>query len=474
MYHVLVPSLQETVLTYIRKHALLKAGDRVGVAVSGGADSVALLRLLLGLREELGIVVSAVHFNHQLRGAASEEDERFVADLALHHKLQVRSEGGQVSAYASEKQLSLEAAAREMRYEFFRRLLHGGAVDRVATAHTLDDQAETVLLRIARGAGTRGLAGIYPQLPVPSSQFSEAAIVRPLLATRRAELEGYLTSLGQDWREDSSNRDLRHTRNRVRHGILPRMEKNLNPAVREALAETAEVARAEEEYWKDELAKIQPVGTKGVLPQSELRALPLATRRRLVRAVAESVGLRLEFRHVEEVLSLVGEGAGSSKSVELPNGWLVRRTKQELRFERAGAEGEPADYQYRLPVPGSVEVPEAGARFEALLVSPDAAEEYNRGDLLEIASLSNGLWVRNWRAGDRFWPAHSKGPKKIKELLQERQVRGREKKLWPVLASETEVVWVRGFEAAASLRPRNKAKSVLIRETLQIKLKARE
>lgn len=473
MYHVLVFPLQTSVLAYIRKHALLKAGDRVGAAVSGGADSVALLRLLLDLREELGIVLSVVHFNHQLRGAESDEDEHFVAALATQHKLPLHRERGQVSAYASEKHLSVETAAREMRYSFFRRLLLAGSLDRIATGHTLDDQAETVLLRMVRGAGTRGLAGIYPKLAVstPPSAFSgPATIIRPLLSTRRKDLEEYLKRLVQDWREDSSNRDLRHARNRVRHGILPRMAKNLNPAVREVLAETAEVARAEEEYWRSELAKILVAGAKGVLPLAALRSAPQAVQRRLVRAVAESVGLRLEFRHVEEVLALTGS-KGSAKSAELPAEWFARRTKQELRFERAEAELKTADYQYRLPVPGSVDVPEAGARFEALLVTPTSREEYNREDLLDSARLGDELWVRNWRAGDRFQPAHSKGPKKIKELLQERQVTGQEKKLWPVLTNGTEIVWVRGFAASASLRPKGQIESVLIRETLQRKIK---
>jgi tRNA(Ile)-lysidine synthase len=249
------------VFEYARHHSLLKAGDRVGVAVSGGADAVALLRVLLELRKELGIVLSVVHFNHKLRGDQSEQDERFVAELAQRHGLEMRCESGEVAAYAAEKHLSLETAAREMRYRYFRQLLSEGRLSRIATGHTLDDQAETVLLKIVRGAGGRGLAGIYPQLPVRSSQprYPEASIIRPLLRTRRRDLEAYLATLGQSWREDKSNRDLRHMRNRVRHGILPRLEQYLNPEVREALAETAEIARGEEEDWEREVARSLPL-----------------------------------------------------------------------------------------------------------------------------------------------------------------------------------------------------------------------
>jgi tRNA(Ile)-lysidine synthase len=219
---------------------------------------VALFRLLLELGKEVGLVLSVVHFNHKLRGAESDSDENFVADLARNFHLQFYCESGDVAGLAATESASIEAVARTMRYQFFRKLLSGGTIDRVATAHTLDDQAETVLLRIARGSGTRGLAGIYPKVSVPNSKISDASIIRLLLRTRRKALESYLNEIGQGWREDKSNRDLRFARNRVRHGVLPRLERALNPSVRESLAEAAEIARAEEEYWQTEVTKVLP------------------------------------------------------------------------------------------------------------------------------------------------------------------------------------------------------------------------
>lgn len=460
--------LGQAVLEYIRKHELLKAGDRVGIAVSGGADSVALLRLLLELRKEIGLVPSVVHFNHKLRGVESDEDEQFVAQLAQRHKLELHCQSGDVAAYAAEKHLSLETAAREMRYQYFRRLLLEGRLNRIATGHTLDDQAETVLLKMVRGAGGRGLAGIYPRLSVRSSQFSEnsrPSIVRPLLGTRRKDLEPYLLGLGQSWREDRSNRDLRHMRNRVRHGILPRLERYLNPAVRETFADTAEIARAEEEYWETEVARVLPLvrESEGLLNLSVLVGLPLALRRRVVRAASESLGMRLDFQHVEEVLALGSERGGSPKSTVLRDGWAVARKKGRLQFELRPSTPLKREYEYRLSVPGSVDVRETESRFETVLVPGNAAEGYNPEDLLDGTLLGSELRVRNWRPGDRFWPAHNKEPKKVKELLLERSVRGPERKLWPVVVSGTDVVWVRGFAVPARLRPRSD-KAVLIRE----------
>ncbi len=464
--------LGHSVLDYIRKHELLKPGDRVGIAVSGGADSVALLRLLLELRKDIGAVLSVVHFNHRLRATDSDNDEKFVTDLAQHHKLDLHCGSGEVSTYAAEKHLSLETAAREMRYQYFRELLGEGRLNRIATGHTLDDQAETVLLKIIRGAGGRGLAGIYPKLSVVSSQLSAVSskptvIVRPLLGTRRVNLEAYLNSLDQSWREDKSNRDLRHMRNRVRHGILPRLERNFNPAVREALAETAEIARAEEEYWEKEVARVLPQvwqsnGTEGVLKIAPLATIPLALQRRVIRAATECLELRLDFRHVEEILA---QSANRIPTTVLPGGWLVQLQKGALRFAHHGGIPEKLEYEYRLSVPGSVEVPETTSRFEAVLVSGNGVGGYNPEDLVDRALLAAELTIRNWHAGDRFWPPHTKVAKKIKELLQERHVTGLQRKLWPVIVSGQDVVWVRGFPASTQLRPRSiDGKTVLLRE----------
>lgn len=454
-------TLVQSVLDYIRRQDLLHAGDRVGVAVSGGADSVALLCILLELRQELGVVVSVVHFNHKLRGIEADADESFVAQLADRFKLQLHVSSGDVAGHGRTQHLSTEAAARQLRYRYFRQLFEEKKLNCIATGHTLDDQAETVLLRIVRGAGTRGLAGIYPQLLVNSSRFS---VIRPLLQTRRRLLEIYLKEGGQDWREDSSNRDLRHARNRVRHGIVPRLERSLNPAVREALAELADIARAEEEYWQKEVAGALPQvwqAERRTLQLVELAALPLALRRRVVREAAESLGLRLEFRHVEDILEVA---AGGPRSVMLPQGWVLSRGKDGLQFNPSSraAGGAARDYEYKLAVPGAIRIPEVEVCFEAVLVPRSAMPGYNPDHMLDPVLLQKDLTVRNWRAGDRYWPAHSKAPKKVKELLQERKLTGTERKLWPVVLSGQELVWVRGFAAPARLRPREGAQEGLV------------
>ncbi len=263
MYHVSVHSLTERLLAHIRRQELLQAGDRVGVAVSGGIDSVALLLLLIELRHGLGIVLSVVHFNHQLRGAESDADQEFVAGLAREHGLDFYCESGDVAQQAAEEHSGVEAAARELRYGFFHKLLGSDdssetmgpslVLNKIATAHTLDDQAETVLMRLIRGTGLRGLGGIYPRIVVEHEDGDgHGEIVRPMLAVRRLELEQYLKDLKQPWREDSTNTNTKFTRNRVRSLVLPLLEREFNPAVVESFAELAEIARDEEDYWENE------------------------------------------------------------------------------------------------------------------------------------------------------------------------------------------------------------------------------
>ena len=337
-------------LDYIRRHALLKAGERVAVAVSSGADSVALLRLMLELRGELGIVVSVAHFHHQIRGAEADEDERFVAELAKARHLELRSEQGDAPGHARSRRLSLETAARELRYGFFAQLLKSGAVDKIATGHTLDDQAETVLMKTLRGAGTRGLAGIHPVLKTherrrnaaEGGRATQAEIVRPLLSVRRSALEEYLRALGQEWREDSTNLDRKHLRNRIRHELVPQLERDFNPEVARVLAETAEVARAEEEYWERAIERLLPTvwpEGDGALKLKPLLAQPLAVQRRLVRAALERAGAGFDFRHGEEILRLAQKARGT---LELADGWRVRREKNDLRIEKPTTSGPRA------------------------------------------------------------------------------------------------------------------------------------
>ena len=512
----------------IRRQGSFRAGDRVGVAVSGGIDSVALVRLLLELHRELGIVLSVVHFNHKLRATESDTDQEFVTTLAREHGLEIYSDCDDVAAHAAQERISLETAAREFRYAFFRHLLGEDSdeenpphLDKIATGHTLDDQAETVLMRLIRGTGLRGLGGIYPRLLVgDGGEETSSEIIRPLLGVRRRELEQYLRDLQQPWREDSTNANARFTRNRVRKLVLPLLEREFNPAVAEGLAELAEIARGEEDYWANEVSgwlgttvrwfapewarglHAEAVGGQSLVqitPQDsdlsremkefkelkqlkETRSLalnasvsrmwllaePVAAQRRLMKAIGEYAGIPLDFKHVEEILRCASDEA-VGKEVSLPLGWKVVRESDALVFRApdfSRQESIRQDYEYDLSIPGRATVPEAGTVIEALRIRPESeVSGYNLQHLLDAELLGGQLVVRNWRPGDRFWPAHTKSPKKIKELMQEQHVARTERRVWPVLVNANEIVWVRGFPASSRLRARPGREAVLIQET---------
>ena len=556
MYDGAVHELAERASGHIRREEFLRTGDRVGVAVSGGMDSVALLRLLLELRADLGIVLSVVHFNHKLRAAESDADQEFVAKLAQEHGLVFFVESGDVAQHAMDARSGVEAAARELRYEFFRWLLSPGdsdvsqelkpestvqfsgtaeavpfqsqptrpdqtpfqtemptGLDKIATGHTLDDQAETVLMRLIRGTGLRGLGGIYPRIVLQHEDGKgHGEVIRPLLGIRRRELGQYLKDLAQPWREDSTNSDSRFTRNRVRKLVVPLLEREFNPAVAEAFAELAEIARDEEDYWENEISGwigtvvqwSQPEWTRGrsgfgsstglveIQPSQASDAAfkeqfadpgaammnasvsrpwlltePRAVQRRALKAVGEQAGIPLEFKHIEEILRFAAEDGPSGKELSLPLGWRVVRESEAIIFMAPDRQRQErhADYEYSLPVPGRASVAELGLVIEALRMSPEAdIAEYNPQQLIRADLLPGRLIVRNWRPGDRFWPAHTKAPKKVKELLQERHLAQVERKLWPVALSGDEIVWMLGFPVPARWLAKIGQEAVRIRE----------
>ena len=445
--------MRENVLHYIRERRLLRAGDRVGVAVSGGADSVALLRVLLELRAELGVVLFIAHFNHQLRENDSDADEQFVAALARQHGLLFFAGRADVRQHASANKLSLEHAARELRYRWLHDLAVEEKLDAIATGHTSDDQAETVLMKFLRGAGTRGLASIRPIM-----MLENYPVVRPLLETPRAEIEQYLQSLHQPWREDHTNTDTKLTRNRIRHELLPLLERDYNPNIRNVLSETAEIALSEEEYWRDHTSTL---ASRWHQKERRMRlqeydgsaqgflSSGIAVQRRTLRHFLEWHGITVEFRHVEAARLCA---LGDSSTASLPGGWQARRNGDWLELlapTSAFEKGEVSHrWEYLLHIPGKCDIREAGITIEATILPADFALTEAPGSLLTWTRLGPKLILRNWQPGDRFRPAHSASEEKLKRLFSEKHVPAEQRLLWPVALSGSHIVWVRGFPVA--------------------------
>lgn len=434
--------------------SLLKPGLRLAVGLSGGADSVALVRALAERSGELGLVLHAAHLHHGLRGAEADADLEFARGLAAELGLPFHQARVDTAAQARQNGETIEEAARRLRYQWFRRLMSETPLDAIATAHTRDDQAETVLAKFLRGAWTEGLSGIHPKLECP-----EGRILRPLLGTTRAEVEAYLKELGQDWREDSSNRHLTFTRNRIRHELLPLLE-GWNPRLREHLAQLAALAREEEAWWEAELAKLAPqmllpgrpvrgggraAGEGLAIDVTRLAALVPALQRRLLRYAAGRLGAAPDFLSTEALRALALTGRAGQRC-ELAQGLRAERTPRELRLAveavSAAATGQAAAPEYSVAIPGEVVAPAFGLRLR-IEVAGSAAE----GERQAYGSgpPASGR-LRNWRAGDRVRLRYSSGPRKVKDVLERLKVTGSGRALWPVLEIDDRIVWMKGVE----------------------------
>jgi tRNA(Ile)-lysidine synthase len=341
----------------------IKPGDRICVAISGGADSVALLLTLHAAnsakRDSLGVGLSAVHINHQLRGEESDADQQFVEDLCISLDIPLHLHQADIPTRLAEARAqgdpeTIEEAARNARYEFFATLLTSGHADTILTAHTLDDQAETVLMKLLRGAWTEGLSAIHPVVTL-----AKGKILRPFLQTRHADIEAFLKQINQPWREDSTNTDTAFTRNKIRHELLPQL-RGYNPNLDQTLANLAELAREEESRWQTELTRILPQlllpgkpvrgGGRAVstapgqsavsIELDRLRPFDPALRRRVLRAAARQLGARLSFDETSRLLALCGfhhdptVAARNGASLHLSNNLRAERSARELRLYR--------------------------------------------------------------------------------------------------------------------------------------------
>jgi tRNA(Ile)-lysidine synthase len=450
----------------MRRKNFFRAGQRVGVAVSGGPDSVLLLHFMKILASEVGFTLAAVHFNHRLRGAESDGDEALVRDLSTALQIEYLRREADVGGVARERRGNLEAVARELRYRFFFSLIDHGRLELVATAHTASDQAETVLLRLLRGTGTRGLGSIYPVL--------EGKVVRPFLSLTRGQVMVEIAARGLPYRVDSSNHNTGLRRNKVRAELLPLLAKEYNPQIVTLLNQLAERARDDEaclERMARERAQPWRVrdGREERIPVRALTELPPSLARRVLRQMIQTVrgSLRgLAHEHIERLRVFAGE-AQSGKTQDLPGEITVRKEFSWLVVGLRVLAAEPREFSYPVTLPGELSVQELGSTFRFKILSPDNHRKaYNDNKLvgLDPQRLCGELVLRNWRAGDRFCPTGSRGVRKLKELFRERKIPQIRRRGWPVLLCDGHIVWVRGFPPGSGVAASNGTQQVLLVE----------
>jgi len=434
----------EQVLRTISRYSMLPRGAHAGVAVSGGADSVALLHLLHRLAPAREWSLAVLHFDHHLREAESDGDRRFVETLAA--SLGLPCFAGSADVRAAAQGGNLEQTARHLRYRFFAEVRERQALDVVATGHTASDQAETVLMRLLRGASPDSLAGIRA--------VNDGWIVRPLLELTRDQVRQWLRAAGLNWREDSSNTENCYDRNRLRHEVLPLLRSQWNPKVEGALARLAALAARDEEFWQSQVDAIwsEAAARNGlgiVLNVERLRLEHPALRARvLMRACVEAAGgpLRMTNEQVDGLLSLVSRHEGDGR-LSLPRLHAWRSFSQMLLYQGVASFPRPASVV--LAAPGAAAL-DAHGPLVRLSRAGNGTGAYNEWSSRLDGSLAPGpFWLRAWRAGDRCRPVGEGEERSVHSLLQQRKIPAWDRSGWPVLEWQGRVVWVRGLGVAA-------------------------
>jgi tRNA(Ile)-lysidine synthase len=443
---------------FIHRHRLVSDHDRILVAVSGGPDSVALLHLLEELCEEFRLQLEIAHLQHGIRADDAKEDARFVGQLAAKLDLpfhlkeidlpQMKSAAGKGN---------LEAMARAERYRFFAEVARDRKLDKVATAHTQDDQAETVLMWFLRGAGLNGLGGMSPLhlFDIAGGDSAGLTVIRPLLEVSKAEVLQYLAERRLSFRADRSNQDINLLRNWIRLDLLPLIVRRVGMRVAARLSQQAELCREEDVFLNDLARSRYPAMlVAGELARRVFLAEPRALQRRILRLWIEQVRGHLdglEFVHIEGILRLILQEMPHGRA-SIPGGWELVREYDTLKLVKRFRTSHRVCYDYPLEIGVVLPIPEAGLELHSTRMS--ASLNRLPDDLMEavfdVATVPESLSVRNFRRGDRFQPLGMSGHKKVKDLFIEKRVPLSVRIHWPILASGDEVLWIPRYGRSAA------------------------
>ncbi len=457
---------------------LVRQGETVVVACSGGADSTALLRALHEIstaHEGAAWKLHVAHFNHGLRGREADADEDFVRRLAERLKLPFHGGRGDVRKLKEREHLSLEEAARKARYLWLTETAIGVSAQKIALGHTLDDQAETILHRILRGTGLRGLRGISAIRRL--SRKHDLFAVRPLIESERGELEAYLKEREQPYRTDSSNRDVSLTRNRLRHVLIPAIEKDFNPRVKMALVKLGQTAGsfylllreiADEVY---ENTKMLSGEGEVCLSVEEFSKLPPAIQTLIIdKAVKSVLGIlpHLNFEHYLEIIGLCGEHA-FSKAIRLPKGLEARRDSYILKIYRPKAAPPPLKFtSTKLKIPGGTLLKKLNLRIDAEILEGKVLglTEYIKNkdyteEILDLDKVKGPLVVRVRKRGDQFTPLGAKGSTKLKKFFIDNKVPKTLRDRVPLLSDKERILWVVGYRLSNEVRISDSTSKVL-------------
>ena len=461
-------TLEQRVKDFIREHNLVASGQCLLVAVSGGPDSVCLLQVLLRLKDELGIRLHVAHLDHQLRGAESEADANYVAHLTERLGVPVTIDRRDVRAYKARRRISLEEAAREVRYRFLADTAAAIGANRLAVGHTLDDHVETILMHLVRGSGTRGLRGLKPATRWRLPRGKSLAIIRPLLALSRRETAGYCQKHGLEPRIDASNLSLSSFRNRIRLQLLPLL-KAYNPQVTEALLRTAEIAADDLAFIDQEAARLWPgvaqrQGDTIILDREALGKIHPALKRNLLRRAIEGLlgSLKdIEACHIEGIMAALNKPAG--KQVSLPGGLIFAIEYDRYLLGPGPAAMSPypvLEAEHTLEIPGETHLP--GWLVTATIINrEEMIEEDGFTAYLDLDKTGSKLVVRSRRYGDRFQPLGLGQSKKLAEFMIDARIPRAWRQNVPIVCSPEHIVWLVGWRIDERVKVTEETKKIL-------------
>lgn len=457
-----ISSFEKTILGSVERHDMLGAGETVLVAVSGGRDSVALMHALLALRAHLKITIVIGHFNHRLRAKHAQRDQHFVESCAERANVRCVVGSGNVRARARRDGLSIEEAARAARYEFFAGLRKKEGIDVVATGHMLDDQAETVLMRILKGSGLTGVAGIRPVF-----EYGGLRVIRPLIDLSRADIDAYVSARDLCYVEDETNQDERFVRNKIRSQVVPYLQDQINPQVKYALARFAASAQPDSEYMHGEALKVYPDIVRArardlvVLKKAAfVRLHPALQFRVFARALSElQAAEELTFRHWQTFQTDLGRGRKCSFT--LGDDVRIHQHYDEIIIARQGASREGV--LISVGPEETVDIPSRAIRIEARRV-PAADISYSRRATIEYfdcSTLTFPLRIRTRSDGDALIPLGMKGKKKVKDILIDKKVPLYKRSDALVVESGGRIVWLMPYCIADHAKVTSKTKTAL-------------
>ncbi|GAA0353590.1 tRNA lysidine(34) synthetase TilS [Bacillus horti] len=476
--------------SFVAKHGLFQQGDSLLLAISGGVDSMALLHWFIQQREAQSLTLRVIHVNHQLRGEESERDQQHVEEMCRQWNVPCSSVRVDVVTYAREKRISKQVAARECRYQAFEQIAKQYDISIIATAHHADDQVETVLMRLIRGAGIQGLSGI------PSLRRTNAyMIIRPFLKVAKKQLESYCQVHDIPYQFDQSNSMDDYTRNYVRHHVTPLLTE-LNPQLHEAIGDMTELLREENDWLTQEAKKYadQIIETKDAqqvtLNLSTFRHIPLPLQRRAILLILNCLsepGSQWSKTHIDQLLELCIQEQGR-KELHLPHSILVQKEYTNLTIGKRDAvqKHQVSSYYIRLPSEGELDVPELSLkiRVEAYRTAlediqqqgksvgktvPDLPSEWRSLQSgqryraqFDLQQISLPLILRNRQPGDKIQPLGMKGHKKVKDIFIDAKIPQKERQRWPLIADQLDILWIPGIKRADRSKVNQKTEQCVV------------